>query len=153
MFFFGAFFKHRSEISKLEATNTKILQEGRNIEKKSEPQNLDILKSKDEEISKLKKQLKETDSKSEKIISDLQTRILKYESNEAILAKYPFDKSLGVRIDVDGNVLCPICVHENPAIEMIMRPEKYGWRCQKCNKYIRNDRPYPQSKNPPEGAY
>ena len=135
LFFFAAYFKNRSEISDLKAANLPIADKTISTDTQPKPSDNKETANLNKQIAELSKQITDNESKSEKVISDLQAIVLKYESNDAILAKYPFDKSLGIRIDVERNVLCPVCIHENPSIEMIMRPENYYWRCEKCEKF------------------
>ena len=56
-------------------------------------------------------------------------------SQEALRAKYTFDKTTGVYLR-DQSHFCPTCLLSNQTIEAQLKEEQSGWRCASCRGYF-----------------
>ena len=121
LFFFGAYFKHRSQISDLQSANTAMLNE------KLEPG--------------------KPDTESEKIISDLQVRIDVYENKETILAKYEKHKKGYFVLKKTKKPFCPVCLQKPKHFENQLTQKNDYFHCESCD-YVLNP-PFPDLGSAP----
>lgn len=136
LFFFAAYFKHRSDISRLKADNSALL----NKKYESENTTMNILTDKDKTIFDLKTQ----NAESQKVILSLEARVKPCDDRDVILADYTCDYSFGFwrHNSNPQNILCEPCIKKNPPIQGQVIP--FGsteFKCKVCKEHYYKDNP------------
>ncbi len=134
LFFFVAFFKHRSEIFRLKADNSTLIDK----QKKSESENMNVLQGKDKTFSDLREKYVE----SQKVILSLETRVKPCDDRDVILADYTCVYSFGFwrHNSNPQNILCEPCIKKNPPIQgQVISFGSTEFKCKVCKEHYYKD--------------